>query len=124
MIKAKILKKGDVAYMSMPDLYWVEEAKTLNSKLFSLPRILILLSLSALQKKESATYRELKSAIGLSDGVLFANLKVLKDMGYIKEEKVKVDNETMTSYFVTSLAKEDLKKMFSWVRNVSGESNG
>jgi DNA-binding transcriptional ArsR family regulator len=98
----------------------VGESKALNSKLFSLPRLLILSALEELPEGEGATYRELKASLGLGDGVLFANLNVLAEMGYVKLETVKVGNEKMTSYAVTNQGREEFRMVKIWMKKLLG----
>lgn len=90
----------------------VSEAKTLNSKVFSLPRILILTSLEQLD--DDVTYRELKAGLELDDGVLFASLNVLEEMDYIKSKGIKLENKNMTSYQITGEGKQMLNMVLSW----------
>jgi DNA-binding HxlR family transcriptional regulator len=72
-------------------------------------------SLDDLPEGEIATYRELKAALGLGDGVLFANLKVLKSMGYLNEQKVSSQGEKMHAYSLTRAGREALVDMKNWV---------
>ncbi|OIO21456.1 hypothetical protein AUJ17_02395 [Candidatus Micrarchaeota archaeon CG1_02_47_40] len=110
---------------SLPDI--VSDSKALNSKVFSLPRLLILSSLDELPERESAQYRELKGALGLGDGVLFANLKALLQMGYIQEGEAKVEERNMTVYSIAKEGKEELKRLREWFLkwiNLGGENEG
>jgi len=100
----------------------VSEAKPLNSKIFSLPRLLILLSLENLDE-DGAQYRELKAGLDMEDGVLYSNLNVLKKMGYIKENKIKVENKKMSSFTITEEGKNALAAMKKWLKTVGGENN-
>ena len=94
-------------------------AKAVNSKLFSLPRVLIMSALEEL-RGESATFRELKIGLGLNDGVLYANLKVLGKMGYIEEKGVRLGNEEMTSYRITRHGLEDFAALRAWLERWGG----
>jgi hypothetical protein len=78
----------------------ISESKSLNSKVFSLPRLQLLGSLAELGP-DGATFRELKAALELNDGVLYANLEALKEMGYPKAATVKVENKMLESYAMT-----------------------
>lgn len=91
----------------------VKESKLLNSKLVSLPRILILVALEDLGK-DGATYRELKAGLEINDGVLFSNLNVLEKMGYIEKSKVEVEDKEMTAYAITEEGKAALNSLRSW----------
>ncbi len=93
----------------------VKASKALNSKLFSLPRMLIMRSLADLPEGEVVPFRELKASLDLGDGVLFANLKVLKRMEYIEEQKVTVQGEEMHAYALTKSGREELERMRNWI---------
>ncbi len=102
----------------------VGEAKVLNSKVFSLPRILILTVLEKLGR-DGSTYRELKAGLEMEDGTLFSNINVLEEMGYIKKEKVELDNKEMHSYWITHEGIEALKALRLWFKKwVDGDNNG
>jgi DNA-binding transcriptional ArsR family regulator len=97
-------------------LKFVGEAKALNSKVFSLPRLLILLSLEELGHLDGALYRELKAGLELDDGVLYSNLNALKKMGYVTESVVVVGSKKMSCFAITcegSNAVNAVKKWFS-----------
>jgi len=91
----------------------VNEAKLLNAAVVSLPRILILVTLKDLGK-DGATFRELKAALDINDGTLFANLKGLVKMGYIKMSMVKLENKKMQSFSITPEGKAMLDAACSW----------
>jgi len=101
--------------MSSNLLELAAESKALNSKIFSLPRILLLSALAELPEGEGATYRELRAGLALDDGVVFANLKVLAKMEYVQESKVKLENEKMTQYFITGAGREALAGVRAWL---------
>jgi DNA-binding MarR family transcriptional regulator len=100
------------------------ETKAINSKLLSLPRVLIMSALEELPEGEVATFRELKAALGLNDGVLFANLKVLGKMGYCEEQKVKFENEGMTGYKITAQGKADFDALRLWLKKWAAWGDG
>ena len=77
--------------------------------------MLIMRSLEDLPEGEVATYRELKASLGLGDGVLFANLKVLKSMGYLAGQKMSVQGEEMHAYSLTHAGRDALADMKNWV---------
>lgn len=95
----------------------VAEAKALNSKVFSLPRILLLVSLEDLGE-DGSSYRELKAGLDLEDGILFSNLNALEEMGYIKSKDVIVEKKKMTSYAITKEGKETLQALRVWFKKV------
>ena len=85
----------------------VDEVHTLNSKIISVPRLLILVSLEKLGL-DGAVYRELKAGLEMDDGILYSNLKALEEMRYIKEKDVKLENKELASYHITDEGKEAL----------------
>jgi DNA-binding MarR family transcriptional regulator len=95
------------------ELAW--ESKALNSKIFSLARILLLSALDELPDKEGATYRELRAGLGLDDGTVFANLKTLIEFGYVKKEKIRLEKEDMTQYEITTDGREALYAVRDWL---------
>jgi len=58
----------------------LKRIRGLNAKVFSFVRLKLIASLAAFGP-DGATLRELKAAFDINDGVLFANLNVLKEMG-------------------------------------------
>jgi DNA-binding PadR family transcriptional regulator len=98
------------------------EAKSIDSKLFSLPRLLILSSIENLGS-DGATYRDLRAGLELKDGTLHASLKSLKQAGYAKEHAVKVGEKTLRAYYITEKGKQALQGFRSWLAKwvVEGE---
>lgn len=93
----------------------VRGSKALNSKLFSLPRLLILLAIENLGP-DGAQYRELKAGLELDDGVLYSNLNALKKMQYITEIKVKIEGKELTSFAITEEGKNALNSIRKWLK--------
>ena len=79
-MKRKGSVKGVNNRMQNDILSILNESEGLNAKVFSLVRLKLLASLAALGP-DGATYRELKAALDINDGVLFANLNVLERHG-------------------------------------------
>ena len=98
------------------------ESRAFNSKIFSLPRILILSTLG--EDPDITLYRDLKSGLRLNDGVLYANLNILSEMGYVKEETITLGNEKMTGYKITIEGKEELGKVKNWLTRWIGGGHG
>lgn len=92
----------------------VAQSHALNSKIFSLVRLQLLASLAALGP-DGATYRELKAALGLSDGALFANLKALLLMGYIKSGKISLEGKNLESFRITADGLEQWVRTKEWL---------
>ncbi|MCX6778408.1 MAG: transcriptional regulator [Candidatus Micrarchaeota archaeon] len=97
----------------------VSDSKALNSKIFSLPKLLILISLENLGQ-DGATYTDLRAGLELKDGILHSNLKTLKKMGYVSEKKVKLDKKTLSAYSIAPEGKEALISIRSWFRKWLG----
>ncbi len=95
----------------------VREARALNSKVVSVPRLLILHSLERLGK-DGAVYRELKAGLEMDDGLLYSNLKALQEMGYLQEKEVKLGKKEMASYHITDEGKEALSVARVWLKKV------
>jgi DNA-binding HxlR family transcriptional regulator len=118
ILKSKLFKLNPLELIMKDNIIGlVAEAKALNSKVFSLPRILILVSLEDLGD-DGSSYRELKAGLDLEDGILFSNLNVLEEMGYIKSRDVTVEKKKMTSYAITKEGKENLEALRSWFKKV------
>lgn len=100
--------------MQVDFLSLMDESQTLNSKLFSLVRLKLLGSLFVLGP-DGATYRELKATLGVSDGVLYSNLNVLKDMGYLESEKVEFEGKELELFTITPEGKEEWCRIKAWL---------
>jgi len=92
----------------------LNESEALNAKVFSLVRLKLLASLAALSL-DGATYRELKAALDINDGVLFANLNVLKDMGYLTSEKITSEGKELELYAITPEGQDEWKRTKAWL---------
>lgn len=95
----------------------VQETKSINQKIISVPRLLILVSLEKLGL-DGATYRELKAGLEMDDGILYSNLKALEEMGYLEEKDVKLGNKKLSSYHITSEGKEALETARAWLKKL------
>jgi DNA-binding MarR family transcriptional regulator len=92
----------------------LNESEALNAKIFSLVRLKLLASLAVLGP-DGATYRELKAALTINDGVLFANLNVLKDMGYLTSEKITSEGKELELYTITREGQDEWKRIRTWL---------
>jgi len=90
------------------------ESDALNAKVFSLVRLKLLASLSGLGQ-DGATYRELRAALNINDGVLFANLNVLKDMGYLTSNKISSEGKELELYTITPEGQDEWKRTRTWL---------
>jgi DNA-binding MarR family transcriptional regulator len=109
----------------MPNLLeLIDDAKALNSKVFSLIRLELLANI-AVFGKDGVSNRELTTTLNVSDGTLHANLKFLKEMGYIESEQVKIDDKELHIYKITSVGLEEFEKIKKWLIKFAGcENNG
>jgi len=100
----------------------LEASNSINRNTVSFTRCLILALLAYFV--DGLQYRELKSALDISDGKLASNLKPLKRLGYIRKEEVKLDRKRLDVYYLTQQGKRELDKITKWteiVQNVVGE---
>ena len=92
----------------------MNDSEGLNAKVFSLVRLKLLASLAVLGP-DGATYRELKAALAINDGVLFANLNVLKEMGYLTSEKITSEGKELELYTITPGGQDAWEKTRTWL---------
>ncbi len=89
-------------------------SRRLNARVFSLLRLQLLRGLASLGP-DGATYRELKAALEVSDGALYANLKALIAMGYLEAEKVSVESKELESYRITAAGAGEWERVRDWL---------
>ncbi len=90
----------------------VEEARALNSKVFSLPRLQILL---ALYDADGSPFRELKAALKMSDGALFSNLKALEKMHYVEKKTSRVETKELDIYYMAPNGRDAFDRSKKWL---------
>ena len=90
------------------------ESEGLNAKVFSLVRLKLLASLATLGP-DGATYRELRAALDINDGVLLANLNVLKEMGYLDSGKITSEGKELELYTITPEGLDEWKRTRAWL---------
>jgi DNA-binding MarR family transcriptional regulator len=91
---------------------FMETSKKINSRTLSSTRLIILTLLTYFQ--DGLQFRELKLALGISDGKLFANLALLQKMGYIRKFTVEFDHKTIDVFAITGDGKKEVLLMTSW----------
>ena len=97
------------------DIYLLLEAsEKLNNRIVSLPRALILILLSYFV--DGVQFRELKTALKMSDGKLISNLNDLKAMGYVTKSEVDVDKRKLDVYSLTKKGRLELNKVLDWMK--------
>jgi len=92
----------------------IDDAHALNSKLFSLIRLELIANL-AIFGEDGITYRELKSALGLNDGVLYSNLQALQGMGYVSVSMIKYENKELQLWKITPDGLNEWKNVKRWL---------
>jgi len=105
----------------MPDdlIAIVEESEDVNSAIISRVRLEILWALSELGE-DGATARQLKGGLNLSDGVLYANLKKLVEMGYLRSEKVTLEGKDLELYAITPEGLLEWRRVRGWLCKLLG----
>jgi len=104
------------------DIYLLLGAsEKLNSRVVSLARCLILALLAYFV--DGIQFRELKTALKMSDGKLISNLNELRAMGYIVKSEAEVDNRKIDVYSLTAKGRTDLSKIVAWMKLVQKVAN-
>lgn len=105
----------------MPDdlIAIVEESEDVDSTIISRVRLEILWALSELGE-DGATARHLKAGLNLGDGVLYANLKKLVEMGYLRSEKVTLEGKELELYAITPEGLLEWRRVRSWLCKLLG----
>ena len=85
---------------------FIDASPKINSRAFSLMRFLVLTLLAYFE--DGLQYRELKSALKVSDGKLISNLNGLRDMAYVKKTQETVGKKKMDVYQITEEGKKEL----------------
>ncbi|MDD4253265.1 MAG: transcriptional regulator, partial [Methanoculleus horonobensis] len=66
------------------------------------------------------TARQLKAGLNLSDGVLYANLKKLVEMGYLRSEKVTLEGKELELYAITPEGLAEWRRVRGWLCKLLG----
>ena len=91
----------------------IRESQKINSGAFTINRNIILALCSYFI--EGLQYRELKTALSISDGNLASNLKFLIKNGYLTVETVLIDKKNIKIYMITQEGKNELEKIVKWM---------
>ena len=94
----------------------LDEYDHINSKIFTPTRILILNLIKF--HREGLQFRELKEGIKISDGNLYSNLEMLKNLELIESEKVQIDNKKLEIYTITEKGARELARIDSWFQKL------
>lgn len=77
----------------------------------------LILALIAYSVDDGLQYRELKSALNVSDGKLIANLNRLLKMGYIYRQQVRLDRRQLNIFTLTDEGKKELETIMRWIES-------
>ena len=91
----------------------LEKYTKIDPKIFTPTRILLLYLLKFY--KDGIQYRELKENLKISDGKLYSNLELLKEIGSINVEKVQIDNKMIEIYTLNDSGKEIIDDISDWI---------
>ena len=61
------------------------------------------------------TYRELKAALDISNSVLYSNLNVLRDVGYLSSEKITFEGKELELFAITDEGQEEWTRTRIWL---------
>ncbi len=91
----------------------IKGTERINSKACTLNRSLLLALFYYFI--DGIQFRELKTALNISDGNLSSNLKVLTKINYLKEEDTILDKKKIKYYTITKNGKKELEKIMNWI---------
>ena len=74
--------------------------------------------ITILYKEERASFNQLKSLIGGSDGAIYSHLQKLLSSEYILEKKEIIGNNLHTIYFLTENGKEIFKQYLMFLEKM------
>jgi DNA-binding MarR family transcriptional regulator len=100
----------------------LETSATVNSRVMTLTRCLIIALLSYFV--DGLQYRELRAALGVSDGKLIANLNQLVEMGFIRKSEVEFDKKKLDVYLLTDSGRKELSKISRWMKLIITVARG
>ena len=101
----------------------LEEYPSINSKIFTPTRLLILNLLKF--HKDGLQFREFQESIQISDGNLYSNLEILKSLSLIESEKIDIDNKSIELYTISAEGLTKLNKTNKWMNKLQdfGDQN-
>ena len=91
------------------------DASAVNPHLVSLPRVQLMQALR-FYDRDGVEFRELQARMGMSDGKLLANLYALRDMGFLREGKARMERKTVTTYSMTDAGRTEWDRARAWLR--------
>ena len=94
----------------------IDQYHDLDAKIFTSTRLLLLYLFQFYQS--GLQFRELQEALKISDGKLFSNISILKELGMIEIEKIEVDNRLIDFINITQIGRDKLHEMKNWIKNL------
>jgi DNA-binding PadR family transcriptional regulator len=91
----------------------IKGTERINSKACTLNRSLILGLCSYFI--DGIQFRELKTALKISDGKLNSNLRVLTKVNYLEEAETILDKKKIKYFSITKKGKKELDKIINWI---------
>ncbi len=91
----------------------IKGTERINSKACTLNRSLLLAL--CYYFIDGIQFRELKTALNISDGNLSSNLRVLTKIDYLKEEETVLDKKKIKYFSITKSGKRELEKIINWI---------
>ncbi len=91
----------------------IKGTERINSKACTLNRSLLLALCCYFI--DGIQFRELKTALNISDGNLSSNLRVLTKVDYLKEEETVLDKKKIKYFSITKSGKRELEKIINWI---------
>jgi len=95
----------------------LEKSERVNDSTLSLTRCLILTLLAYFM--DGIQYRELKTALKISDGKLISNLNKLLELQYIKKFEEEINHRKINVYTLTENGRKELKRMIEWMKIIN-----
>ncbi len=96
------------------------KSQEINSRLISLVRLMLLKHLASVYP-DGILFRDLKSALNISEGTLFANLKTLLEMGLIKKENANFEGRELEFFTITEDGLSAWDQIKEWMRLIIGD---
>ncbi|MHA2008698.1 MAG: transcriptional regulator [Promethearchaeota archaeon] len=91
----------------------IKGTERINSKACTLNRSLILAL--CYYFIDGIQFRELKTALNISDGNLSSNLRALTKVDYLKENETVMDKKKIKYFSITKNGKKELEKIINWI---------
>jgi len=91
----------------------LEQSEKANGSIISLTRCLILTLLAYFI--DGIQYRELKTALKISDGKLISNLNKLREFQYIEKFEEEINHKKIDVYTLTENGKKELMRIIEWM---------